>query len=147
MNIADVIKKQTDAILRQRSQGPMGGPAVIVRREDGETKVTIPGTAQLDLEEHKVSGDHDERYPRVVRQTFNYEDIITVLHNLGHRPIVQVLGGAGNLIYGTGVYGAGTYGGSSKRRVILPSSIVHDSLNQVTVTLATKDSGEVIIIG
>ena len=147
MNIAALIKKQTDAILRQRSQGPTGSPAVIVRRGDGETKVTTPGTARLDLEAHKISGDHDGRYVRVNRQQFSNKDVITITHNFGQRPVIQVVGGAGNLIYGTGVYGAGVYGGSSKRRVIDPSSIIHDSLNQVTVTLAAKDSGEVIVIG
>ena len=83
----------------------------------------------------------------VLRQTFAYEETIIVAHSFGRRPIVQVVGGAGPLLYGSGLYGAGVYGGSSKRRVIEPGSVIHDSVNQVTVTLAAEDTGEVILIG
>lgn len=83
----------------------------------------------------------------VLRQTFEYEDTIIINHNFGRRPIVQVLGGAGPLLYGSGLYGDGTYGGSLLRRVIDPDSIVHDSVNQVTITLTSEDTGEVVLIG
>jgi hypothetical protein len=82
----------------------------------------------------------------VVRQNYVNTDTIVVAHALGVRPIVQVIGGAGPG-YGEGVYDAGEYGGSLESAVVAPSSIVHDTVNQVTVTLASADTGEVVCIG
>ena len=107
-------------------------------------------TNNLDTQAHALI-DH-EGIPGVplldvLRQVFAYEDTIIVAHSFGRRPIVQVVGGASTLLYGLGLYGAGVYGGSSKRRVIEPDSVTHDSVNQVTVTLTAEDTGEVILIG
>jgi hypothetical protein len=62
MNIAEVIKKQTDSILRQTKQGPTGGGSVLVETSDGESSISTPGTAGRDLTTHKTSSDHDSRY-------------------------------------------------------------------------------------
>jgi hypothetical protein len=62
MNIAEVIKKQTDSILRQTKQGPTGGGSVLVETGSGESSISTPGTAGRDLTTHKSSSDHDGRY-------------------------------------------------------------------------------------
>jgi hypothetical protein len=82
----------------------------------------------------------------VVREDYVDTDTIVVTHSLGVRPIVQVIGGAGPA-YGVGSYGAGDYGGSIEQTVLTPSSIVHNTVNQVTVTLLSADTGEVVCIG
>jgi len=165
MSIAKVIKKQTDAILRGQRQGPTGGPAVIVEKEDGTSSISTPGTARLDLaahkisgdhddryplisdlNEHKISGDHDDRYPLVSRQAFVNEDVIAIIHNFGRRPVIQVIGGAGPA-YGVGDYGVGDYGGSLNNLVLTPISIIHNTANQATVTLSSADTGEVVALG
>lgn len=81
-----------------------------------------------------------------LRQAYINTDTIVVAHAFGRRPLVQAVGGAGPA-YGMGNYGAGDYGGRVDRAVLTPSSIVHDTVNQVTVTLAAADTGEVICIG
>lgn len=58
MNIADVVKKQTDRILRQRQLNANAG-TIIQGNPDGPPEVSNP---TADLEEHKAAGDHDSRY-------------------------------------------------------------------------------------
>lgn len=82
----------------------------------------------------------------VVRQDYADTDTIVIAHALGVRPIVQVIGGAGPA-YGVGLFGAGDYGGSMDQAVVAPSSITHNTINQVTVVLSAADTGEVICIG
>lgn len=61
MNIAEKFKKQTDKILRQRSQGPNAG-TTIIESGTGSPEVSNPAS---DLTRHKTSGDHDERYAQI----------------------------------------------------------------------------------
>lgn len=164
--LAKTIKDQTDSILRRMRNSP--GSGAIVR---GGT--TTPGTGagtppeisepSRDIEQHKTSADHDSRYyteaevnglfaaltyPDVVREEFDGVDTIVVEHNLGAYPIVQVVGQVPTA-YGAGLYGAGAYGGidNAANVVLTPSSIAHNSINQVTVTLSAAVTGEVICIG
>lgn len=162
LNIADVIKKQTDEVFREQKLRP------------NQSQTFSPSTGSSgggsiyqdpvrDLAAHKSSGDHDGRYytedevdalfaaltyPGVVRQTYDMNDSITVAHNLGVRPIVQVVGQVPTA-YGAGNYGAGGYGGidDAGNAVLSPSSITHDTVNQVTVALSAAATGEVICVG
>lgn len=182
-NIAEMIKRQTDSILRQTKQGPTGGGGVIVETSDGESSIYNPGMGGRDLATHKSSGDHDGRYSLITdlnthktsddhdgryyteseadlrfaplgntaisfHQTFEVLDTIVVQHNLGKRPIVQVVGQVA-IPYGDGLYGVGPYGGidNTNNTVITPTSITHNTLNQVTITLAAAMNGEVICVG
>lgn len=87
-------------------------------------------------------------YAEVYRETFDRVDGIVVTHNLRSRPIVQIIGQV-PVAYGAGNYGDGAYGGidDAGNAVLVPSSIVHDSINQVTVTLSAAAIGEVVCIG
>lgn len=58
INIADIVKKQTDRILRQQRQNGTGAKT-ITGNPSGNPVVTDPTAA---LEEHKTGGDHDGRY-------------------------------------------------------------------------------------
>jgi hypothetical protein len=164
-NIAETVKKQTDRILRQRALN--GSEGVVVRGVSSGTGAPAPtvNNPPVDLTAHKTSGDHDGRYytedevdgliasvqgafAEVYRDTFSNEDTIVVEHNLGKRPVVQAIGQAVTA-YGAGNYGAGAYGGidSTANTVLTPSSIAHNSINQVTVTLSAAATGEVICVG
>jgi len=177
-NIAEVVKKQTDRILRQRSLNQTEGVVVSgVSSGTGAPPPTV-NNPPADLTAHKASSDHDGRYyteaelnagqldtryyteaevdaiiaaltfADVVRQTFDNTDTIEVEHNLGIRPVVQAVGQAVTA-YGAGSYGAGAYGGidATANAVLTPDSIIHDSINQITVTLSAAATGEVICIG
>ena len=61
MNLAERIKKQTDKILRQQSQGPNAGVVVVVNAGSETPSISNPAG---DLNRHKNSGDHDGRYAR-----------------------------------------------------------------------------------
>jgi len=162
-NLAETVKKQTDRILRQRSLNQTEG--VVVSGVSSGTGAPAPtvNNPQVDLTAHKASADHDGRYyteaevngllaaltyPDIVREAFDNAATIVVEHNLGARPIVQVVGQVPTA-YGAGNYGAGAYGGidSTANAVLAPSSIKHDSINQVTVTLSAAATGEVICVG
>lgn len=60
-------------------------------------------------------------------QTFVSQTSVTVTHNLGHYPIVQVLDASGNLID--------------------PNSCNHASVNAFTVTFAPALSGTIVYVG
>ena len=60
-------------------------------------------------------------------QTFTGQTSVTVTHNLGHYPIVQVLDNSAN--------------------VIQPDTINHGSVNAFTVTFAPALSGTVVYVG
>jgi hypothetical protein len=62
MNIAEIVKKQTDAILRQQREGPSGGGSALVEGPDGVGTITNPGKTGKDLITHIGSADHDTRY-------------------------------------------------------------------------------------
>lgn len=161
-NIAEIVKKQTDRILRQRSLNQTEG--VVVSGVSSGTGAPAPtvNNPQVDLTAHKASADHDGRYyteaevnaliaaltfADVFRQDFSNTDSIVVTHNLGRRPMVQVQGSVVSA-YGGGNYGAGNYGGISAYTVLAPASIEHSlDSNTVTVTLASNYTGEVICIG
>lgn len=161
-NIAEVVKKQTDRILRQRALN--GSEGVVVSGVSSGTGAPPPNVNNppADLTTHKTSSDHDGRYyteaevdaiiaaltfADVVRQLFSNVSNIVVNHNLGRRPMVQVQGSAISA-YGAGNYGDGAYGGISPYTVLAPSSIEHSlDSNTVTVTLASDYTGEVICIG
>lgn len=157
-NIAETVKKQTDRILRQRALN--GSEGVIVRGVSSGSGAPAPSidNPPADLTAHKASGDHDgryyteaesdARYAIVDHEAFDNTDTIVVTHNMGRWPVVQVVGQAVTA-YGAGNYGAGTYGGidATANAVLTPSSIIHDSINQVTVTLSAAATGEVICIG
>ena len=81
-----------------------------------------------------------------LRQAYVDIDTFVVAHNFGRRPLVQVIGGQGPA-YNIGLYGAGEYGGSLDTTVLTPSSITHDTVNQLTVVLSAANTGEVICIG
>jgi hypothetical protein len=112
----------------------------------------LPGVPAAEAFTQAVHDLHDhEGLPGVgnafvVREDYVDTDTIVVTHNLGVRPIVQVIGGAGP-VYGEGVYDAGEYGGSLESAVVAPAAITHDTVNQVTVVLSAADTGEVICIG
>lgn len=85
-------------------------------------------------------------YSQTHTEDYVNTDTIVVEHNLGSRPVVQVIGGAGPA-YGVGDYGDGDYGGSIDQAMLTPTSVTHDTVNQVTVVLAAADTGEVICVG
>lgn len=92
----------------------------------------------------------DHRHPaapydirRYVQEFINTANIL-VVHNLGRRPLVQVIGGAEG--WGDGGWADGPWGGEALSEVLTPVSIVHDTVNQLVVTLAADDSGEVICL-
>lgn len=58
INIADVVKKQTDRILRQQRQNGTASKT-ITGNPAGDPVVTDPN---VNLTAHKTSGDHDSRY-------------------------------------------------------------------------------------
>jgi len=69
---------------------------------------------------------------------------ITVTHNLGRRPLVQVVDlGTG---WGDVAWSAGVWGGSAGGQV-QSATVLHVNLNELTVTLAADGSGEVICHG
>lgn len=158
MNIAETVKKQTDRILRQRALNRTEG--VVVSGVSSGTGAPAPtvNNPQVDLAAHKASADHDgryyteaesdARYAITERETFNNTDTIVVAHNMGRWPVVQVVGQAVTA-YGAGLYGAGAYGGidNTANVVLTPSSIAHNSINQVTVTLSAAATGEVVCVG
>lgn len=84
--------------------------------------------------------------PSIYRKDFSDSASISVTHNLGARPVVQVVGKDVSA-YGDGLYGAGIYGGDQDILLLTPSSVKHNSVNQVTVTLPAEKTGEVICIG
>lgn len=94
----------------------------------------------------------DHRHPaapydvRRYVQAFASEGIsgITVTHGLGRRPLVQVIGGASG--WGEGAWSSGPWGGQAASAVLAPLSVVHSSPDELVVTLAANDSGEVICI-
>ncbi len=164
-NIAETVKKQTDRILRQR--GLNGTEGVVVSGVASGVGAPAPtvNNPPSNLTAHKASSDHDGRYytedevdaliagvqgnfASSVRESFDNVDTIVVEHNLGKRPVVQAIGQAVTA-YGAGNYGAGAYGGidSTANAVLTPSSIAHNSINQVTVTLSAAATGEVICVG
>jgi len=158
MNLAEKVKKQTDKILRQRALNGTEGLVINAISTGTGAPPPVINYPPSDLAAHKVSDDHDgryytqtesdARYPIAVREVFNALDVIVVTHNMGRRPLVQVVGQP-VVSYGAGNYGDGAYGGidSTANAVMTPSSIVHDSLNQVTVTLSAAATGEVICVG
>ncbi len=89
----------------------------------------------------------EARPPDAVFLSFPFDNLdeITVTHNLGCYPVVQVLGGVG--YFGQGDYGDGVYGGTPERQLITPLTVTYDDENTVTVTLSAASSGEVLIIG
>lgn len=164
-NLAETVKKQTDRILRQRALNRTEGVVVSGVSSGTGAPAPVVNNPPADLTAHKASADHDGRYytegeidgmlaaiqgafAEVYRDTFDNIDTIVVAHNLGKRPVVQAIGQVVTA-YGAGLYGADTYGGinSAADAVLTPSSIIHDSINQVTVTLAAAATGEVVCIG
>lgn len=98
---------------------------------------------------HSIIGlmaQRDTSRSRILRQAFENTATITVAHHFGDYPLVQVVKRTPSL-YGNGLYGASTYGTGPARQVVSPSDITHDSPNQVTVTLASAMTGEVILLG
>jgi len=154
-NLAKVFKNQTDRTMRQEKLGPA---AAITITEDPGGSGPIVKDPNKAIAVHKTSADHDGRYytktesdalfARVERETFENVGTIVVEHNLGKRPIVQVIGQV-PVAYGAGLYGAGAYGGidDAANTILSPSSIVHDNLNQITVTLSAAATGEVVCVG
>lgn len=95
----------------------------------------------------------DHRHPAAPYDVLRYVQAFTntgaaasivVAHTLGRRPLVQVIGGASG--WSEGAWSAGPWGGGAPNAVLTPASIVHNSENQLTVSLAADDSGEVICI-
>lgn len=155
---AELTKKQHDRTLRQMQLDTNKGGVIINEDATGAGSVSNPAS---DLATHKASGDHDSRYytetelnagqldtlyPRFYRQEFNAVTEVVVAHNIGDYPIIQVVGSVATN-YGAGNYGDGDYGGISTYQALTPDSIVHDNVNQATVTLDAVSDGEVICIG
>lgn len=63
----------------------------------------------------------------IVSSSFSSQSTITITHNLGHYPIVQILDGSGNLID--------------------PNSLNHGSVNAFTVTFNPAISGTILYVG
>lgn len=87
MNFAEKIKRQTDKILRQQSQGPNAG-RVIIETPAGGNLNTIPGT---DLATHKTSSDHDGRY-------YTEDEVDALLNFLGLSDTPESYEGQGSKI-------------------------------------------------
>lgn len=141
MNLAKELKRKRDAEHRFKETA-------------GKNLVYDPGSGEyssggITVTEHSIL-DH-EGIPGVgnafvFRKEFTLTDVIVVNHNLGKRPIVQVVGNS-SPAYGEGAFGAGAYGGDSEPTVVGVVSIIHNSVNQLTVTLTGNDTGEVICVG
>ncbi len=101
------------------------------------------GKASRDDHQHPAAPYDVRRYVEEFINTGAAASII-VVHNLGRRPIVQAIGGGAG--WGDGGWGDLPWGGFMWAEVLAPVSIIHDSVNQVTVTLAADDTGEVICI-
>jgi hypothetical protein len=63
----------------------------------------------------------------IVSSSFSGQTSVTITHNLGHYPIVQILDGSGNLID--------------------PNSLNHGSVNAFTVTFNPMLSGTILYVG
>lgn len=101
------------------------------------------GKASRDDHRHPAAPYDVRRYVEEFINTGSGAPIL-VLHNLGRRPIVQVIGGGSG--WGDGGWGDDPWGGEFLSEVLTPVSIIHDSVDQITVTLAADDTGEVICI-
>ena len=79
-------------------------------------------------------------------EEFDDTDTIVVNHNMGRRPITEVIGSAVSA-FGAGTYGDSQYGGIGPLMVLTPDSVVHNSEDQLTITLSEAATGEVVCIG
>jgi hypothetical protein len=148
-NLAQELKRKRDAEARLRQTDPAKN---VVYTGDGSTGAGGGGYSQIaetftkavhDAEDH--TGLTGVPLLSSLRQSYVDTDTIVVAHAFGRRPLVQVVGGA--TAFGAGVFGAGVFGGGIDRAALTPSSIIHDTVNQVTVVLSAANTGEVICIG
>lgn len=103
-------------------------------------------------EKHSIGGS-DELKPedigagKILRKAFISLTSITVKHNFGVYPIVQVIEATSPSLYGIGSYGSGNFGVNNERKVITPEEIIHKDIYTITITFTQITSGEVILIG
>ena len=141
LRLSDVQKKQRDRERIYDLKGESGGGSISGGGGGGSGGLTVVTHAEVDHDGLPGVGN-----AKAFHLDFAGTDVIVVNHNLGLRPMVQVIGNLAPL-YGQGLYGAGMYGGNPTPLVITPASIAHNSINQVTVTLSSADTGEVICVG